>query len=94
MAIEISEEAKHKLIESIKRYFLEHMDEAVGDLKASLLLEFCLKEVGPIVYNQAVSDAQAYMHGRVDDMDGSCYETESGYWRERKQGGSTIPRRD
>ena len=85
--IEITEEAKHKLMESIKRYFLERMDETIGDLKASLFLEFCLKEIGPIVYNQAVSDAQAYMHGRIDDMDGSCYETEFGYWREHGEGG-------
>ena len=81
MSIEISEQAKHKLIESIKRYVSENMEEEIGDLKASLLLEFCLKEIGPTIYNQAISDAQAYMRDKVDDLDGSCYEPEFGYWR-------------
>ena len=40
MAIEISQETKQQLIESIKQYFAENMDEEVGDLKALLLLEF------------------------------------------------------
>ena len=81
MAIEISKEAKQRLVESIKRYFAENMDEEIGDLKAMLLLEFCLREVGPTIYNRAISDAQAYMYDKVADVDGPCHETEFGYWK-------------
>ena len=80
MAIELTKEAEQALIESIKRYFAEHMDEDIGDLKASLLLDFCLKQIGPSIYNQAIADAQAYMNDKVADLDGSCYEPEFGYW--------------
>ncbi len=81
MAITLSKDTQQELIPSIKRYFVEHMDEEIGDLKASLLLEFCLKEIGPSIYNQAIADAQAYLHDKVTDLDGSCFEPEFGYWR-------------
>ncbi len=81
MAIEISQETKQQLIESIKQYFAENMDEEVGDLKALLLLEFCLKEIGPTIYNRAISDAQTFMRDKVADLDGSCFEPEFQYWK-------------
>ncbi len=81
MAVKISKETKHKLIESIKRYFEENMDEEIGDLKASLLLDYCVKEIGPTIYNRAIADAQAYMRDKVADVEGSCYEPEFGYWK-------------
>jgi uncharacterized protein (DUF2164 family) len=67
-------------VESIKRYFAEEMDEEIGELRASLLLDFCLREIGSIVYNIAISDAQTYIQDKVADIDGSCYEPEFGYW--------------
>lgn len=80
MTIEISEETRKRLLESIKQYFLENVDEEIGDLKAMLFLEFCLKEIGPSIYNRAISDAQTYMRDKIADMDGSCYEPEFQYW--------------
>ncbi len=74
-------ESRQRLIASIRRYFDENMEDEIGELQASLLLEFCLKEIGPSVYNQAVRDAQAQMLDKVTDLDGSCYEPEFGYWK-------------
>jgi len=65
---------------SIKRYASEHLDQDLGDLQASLLLDFCLKEIGPTVYNKAVADAQAWLQGRLVDLEGVCYEPEFTYW--------------
>ena len=81
MPIEIAKDTEQQLLASIKRYFEEHMDEEIGDLKASLLLDFCLQEIGPCIYNQAIADAQAYMHDRVSDLDGACFQPEFGYWK-------------
>jgi len=81
MAITLSDDARQRLTASIKRYFDENMDEEVGDLKAALLLEFCLKEIGPSIYNQAIGDAQAYMQEKAVDLDGTCYEPEFAYWK-------------
>lgn len=80
MAIKLSKEAQQRLIASIKRYCAEVMEQDVGDLKASLLLDFCVKEIGPTIYNQALADAQRYMQDGVADLDGSCGQLEFGYW--------------
>ena len=81
MTIKLSKEAKQKSIESIKRYFETEMGEEIGDLKASLLLNFCLQEICPSVYNQAIIDAQSYMSDRLCDLGGTYYESEFGYWK-------------
>jgi uncharacterized protein (DUF2164 family) len=81
MAIKLSKDVRAALIASTKRYFEENMEEEIGDLKASLLLEFFLQEMGPSIYNQAIADAQACMQDKVADLDGSCHEPELGYWK-------------
>lgn len=80
MAIELSSETRERLVASIKRYAAENLDEEIGDLKAGLLLDYCLKEIGPAIYNKAIADAQAYFQGRVTDLEGVCYEPEFGFW--------------
>ena len=81
MAIQLSRQIEHRLAESIKRYFAEHMDDEIGDLKAQLLLDFCLREIGPSIYNQAVADAQAHLQEKITDLDNACYQPEFGYWK-------------
>jgi uncharacterized protein (DUF2164 family) len=80
MPIKLSPETTKHLIASIKRYAAENLDEEIGDLKAGLFLDYCLKEIGPSIYNQAIADAQAYFTGRVADIEGVCHEDELGYW--------------
>jgi uncharacterized protein (DUF2164 family) len=45
-----------------------------------MLLDYFLTEIGPTVYNQAISDAQTYFQGRVADLEAVCYEKEFTYW--------------
>jgi len=71
---------KQRMIASIKRYSAENMEEEIGELKAELLLDFFLKEIGPSIYNQAIADAQAYFQEKTGDLDGSCFQPEFGYW--------------
>ncbi len=80
MAIHLSQDTSTQLRESIKRFVAEHMDQDIGDLKAMMLLDFCLKEIGPSIYNKASSDAQRYFETKVVDLEGSCYEHEFQYW--------------
>ena len=81
VTIELRPEVKDALIASIKRYFAEHWEQEIGDLKASLLLQYVLAEVGPAIYNRGVVDAQTRMSEMVDEIDAVCYEPELGFWR-------------
>ncbi len=81
--MKLKKETREELIRSIKRYADEELEVEIGDLKAGLLLDYCLEEIGPSVYNEAIKDAQAYFLGKVEDLEGSCYEPELGYWPKR-----------
>ena len=80
MPIQLPPDTVKRLQASIKRYVSENLDRDIGNLQANLLLDFCLKEIGPSVYNKAVADAQAYFEARVADLEGVCHEAEFGYW--------------
>ena len=81
MSIKLSKEVEQRLLASIQRYSGENMDEEFGELKAKLLLDFCLREIGPSVYNQAILDAQGAMTDKIAEIDTVCYETEFAYWK-------------
>ena len=80
MQIELSDDTTKRAIGSIRRYFAEQLEQEIGDLQARLLLEFVMKEIGPSVYNAAISDAQTYLRDRVADLEGVCYLPEFTYW--------------
>ena len=80
--IEISSEARKNAIISIKRYFEENMSEPIGDLPAGLLLTFFVEEIGPIIYNRAVTDVQARLVQRVSDLESELFVPEFQYWPE------------
>jgi len=81
MTMEISKPARANAIASIQRYFQENLSEPIGDLPAGLLLNFFLEEVGPVIYNRAIADAQARIQQRVSDLNGELFADEFQYWR-------------
>jgi len=83
MSIKLEKEVEERLIGSIQRYASENLDESMGELKARLLLDFCVREIGASIYNQAIRDAQSYLQDKVAEMDGACYETEFAYWSKK-----------
>lgn len=80
MAITLPPDTTKKMQASLQRYVDEALDQDIGDLKASLMLDFVLKEIAPTIYNRAIADAQAYFQARTADLEGVCFEEEFGYW--------------
>jgi uncharacterized protein (DUF2164 family) len=78
--IEISKQARADAVASIKRYFEENMAEPIGDLPAGLLLNFFIEEIGTVIFNHAIRDAQGRMQQRVSDLDGELFADEFQYW--------------
>jgi len=77
MSIEFDKARRDTLLSTIKRHVSEVFEQDIGDLKAALLLDFILREVGPAIYNKGVSDAQAVMTEMIAELDGTCFEPES-----------------
>lgn len=80
MEIKLDKDAEKKLVTSIKRYVSENLETDIGELQSSLFLQFCLEEIGPSIYNQAISDAQTYMQEKALDIENSCFAADSTYW--------------
>lgn len=53
----------------VKKYFLEERGEELGDLAASLVLDFFLERIGPELYNQGLDDAHAWYSRRLEDLE-------------------------
>ncbi|MDZ7921887.1 DUF2164 domain-containing protein [Rhodoferax sp.] len=80
MPITIPKEQRQRAVESIERYFRENMDDPIGNVAAGSLLGFFLEEIGPLVYNQAVTDVQGRLQARVMEVDVEVHEPEFTYW--------------
>ncbi len=81
MTIEINKDARKEAIASIERYFLENMEEKIGNIAAGALLGFFLEEIGPLIYNKAVADVQERLQARIMEVDIEVHEDEFQYWR-------------
>lgn len=90
MTIEIPKDARQEAIASIERYFQDNMEERIGNIAAGALLNYFLEEIGPVIYNQAVTDVQERLRVRVDELDVEVHEDEFQYWR--RQGGPSKKR--
>ena len=84
MAIELNREARSQAVASIERYFTEELDQRIGNIGASALLSFFLEEIGPLVYNQAVTQVQERLQERIQELDIEFNEEEFQYWFRRQ----------
>ena len=75
-ALRLPDSARRQAVASLQQYFADNMDEPIGDLKAGLLFDFILSELGPSIYNQAVADARAFFEERTSDLAAICYHDE------------------
>ena len=85
MAIELNKEDIRSLIPSLQRYMEEELDQTLSDFKATLLLDYIIKEIGPVAYNKGVADAESYFRAKIEDLPATCYEDGSTYWTRRKK---------
>jgi uncharacterized protein (DUF2164 family) len=84
MSIELSKQVRDDAIASIQQYFERNLPEPIGELPATLLLNYFVEEIGPSIYNQAITDAQARLQQRVADLEGELYEKPFQYWHRFK----------
>lgn len=83
--VKLPEAARKEAASSLKRYFVEELDQEIGDLKATLVLDYVLAEIGPAIYNQAIADAHRFFEGRLGDLEGLAFPAEFPYWKSRKR---------
>ena len=76
MRIKLSSERRSSLLRATKAYFEAEFDEPLSEFRASGLLDFFIRELGPPIYNQGVRDASSYMQEKLADIEGEVTEVE------------------
>ncbi len=66
--IEFSKDEQKNIVNKIKLYFSEELDQEIGEFDATFLLEFFSKEIGTYFYNQGLYDAQSILANRLDSI--------------------------
>lgn len=74
--IKFSNEEKDILVQKLKTYFNDELDQDVGQFECQFLLDFISSEVGAFYYNKGLRDAQAVILGKIDDITDTLYEIE------------------
>jgi uncharacterized protein (DUF2164 family) len=85
MAIELPSQETEEVIHSLKKYFSSELDQEIGDLKAKLLLDYILKEIAPLAYNQGVKHAEEFLRLRLEDLPATCFEPGLTYWQKKRK---------
>ncbi|WP_053217221.1 DUF2164 domain-containing protein [Virgibacillus senegalensis] len=65
---ELTPQQKEEMTTAIKTYFSEERNEELGDLAASLILDFFMEKLAPKFYNLGIEDAHAYMSSKLEDI--------------------------
>lgn len=68
--IELSKDHQQDALRDIKEFFFTERDECLSDFQAQSFLEFIVGQIGPSIYNQAISDAHAVMLNNIEDLYG------------------------
>lgn len=66
--IKLTDNIKAQILYDLETFFERERQEDLGHLGGELLLDFILKEVGPMIYNQALIDAHGLMTEKIDDL--------------------------
>jgi uncharacterized protein (DUF2164 family) len=78
--LSIPDDARKQAMASVRQYFADELGQEIGDLKASLVLDYFLAEIGPAVYNQAIAEAKSFFDERAADLGALCHHEEFPYW--------------
>ena len=76
MQITFNKQEKELLVQKLKQYFDNELDQGIGQFDAEFLLEFFGKELGMYYYNRGLNDAQDIFKNRVDSITDAIYELE------------------
>lgn len=80
MPILLQPEQRDEAIRSLVLYARDNFPEPLGNLGADALLEFILEEIGPCIYNQAVTDVQERLQAQVAEIDVALHQEPFTYW--------------
>lgn len=66
--IEFSKEESALMIQKVKIYFREELDQDIGNFDAEFLINFFAEEMGGFFYNRGLYDAETMISEKVSEI--------------------------
>ena len=66
--IKFSREETKAIVDDIRDYFRNELDQDIGSIPAEMLMMFFADKMGAYFYNRGVYDAQALVRERMDNL--------------------------
>lgn len=85
MPLKLSNDQKQDALRSLGRYFSQELETDLSDMQASLFLDYFMKEIAPLAYNQGVEDARRFLGEKMEDLAATCFEHGFTYWDKKKR---------
>ncbi|WP_337098491.1 DUF2164 domain-containing protein [Paenibacillus sp. YIM B09110] len=76
MGMKLTKENKQQLVNELQGYFELERSEEIGTLAAEQLLDFMIEQLGPFLYNHAMSDARKTVLERMQSLEDELYALE------------------
>ena len=69
MSIDLHPDVRKELQAMLRAFLNKELEpeSEIGDLKASIVLDFVIEQLGPGIYNQALADLQSHVMVRMSD---------------------------
>ena len=71
--IELSREARQAAAAGLRKVLIEELEVEVGTMQAEMVLDRLVLDLGPVLYNRALTDARAVIAAKAEDMDEALY---------------------
>lgn len=66
--MDITTEQKVELVTKITDYVSDEFQVDLGQFEAEFFVDFIIKELAPVVYNQALYDAEVILKDKIEDI--------------------------
>lgn len=84
MPIALTPPETQEAVHSLQKYCASELEHEIGELQAKLLLDYILKEIAPLAYNQGVKHAEEFLRSRLEDLPATVFEPGLTYWRKKR----------
>ena len=74
--VQFSAAEKEAIVEKVKLYFSEKLDQRIDGFDAEFLVDFFAEEIGAHFYNRGLQDAQTLFASKVEELTDSIVELE------------------
>lgn len=65
--IEFSKDQKERMVDKVKSYFSDELQQDIGGFEAEFLIDFLARELGPYFYNRGLFDAQQVFNEKNEE---------------------------